>query len=112
MNTALQQQRLEVEQLRREAAMKRIPVSQAVEDIKVKWLAKSRFFFLWIPRKFEMDPWKFVKLCSFWNLFVCIKLRGRRDICETITKLCKVMSKGAEKFVYFAMILCFYNCYK
>merc|ERR1712079_850152 len=34
MNTALQQQRLEVEQLRREAAMKRIPVSQAVEDIK------------------------------------------------------------------------------
>ena len=36
MNTALQQQRLEVEQLRREAAMKRIPVSQAVEDIKVK----------------------------------------------------------------------------
>ena len=35
MNTALQQQRLEVEQLRREAAMKRIPVSQAVEDIKV-----------------------------------------------------------------------------
>ena len=36
MNTALQQQRLEVEQLRREAAMKRIPVSQAVEDIKVR----------------------------------------------------------------------------
>ena len=35
MNSALQQQRLEVEQLRREAAMKRIPVSQAVEDIKV-----------------------------------------------------------------------------
>ena len=35
MNTALQQQRLEVEQLRREAAMKRIPVSQAVEEIKV-----------------------------------------------------------------------------
>merc|ERR1711997_1369556 len=34
MNTALQQQRLEVEQLRREAAMKRIPVSKAVEDIK------------------------------------------------------------------------------
>ena len=85
MNTALQQQRLEVEQLRREAAMKRIPVSQAVEDIKVKWLAKNWFFFLWIPRKFEMDPWKFVKLCSFWNLFVCIKLRGRRGICETIT---------------------------
>ena len=48
MNTALQQQRLEVEQLRREAAMKRIPVSQAVEDIKVKWLAKSWFF--------SMDP--------------------------------------------------------
>ena len=56
MNTALQQQRLEVEQLRREAAMKRIPVSQAVEDIKVKWLPKIRFFFYgslenlkWIP---------------------------------------------------------------
>jgi hypothetical protein len=29
------QQRMENEQLRREAAMKRIPVSQAVEDIKV-----------------------------------------------------------------------------
>ena len=41
MNTALQQQRLEVEQLRREAAMKRIPVSQAVEDIKVIFLYKS-----------------------------------------------------------------------
>ena len=47
MNTALQQQRLEVEQLRREAAMKRIPVSQAVEDIKVKWLSKIFF---------SMDP--------------------------------------------------------
>jgi hypothetical protein len=35
MNTALQTQRLEVDQLRREAAMKRVPVSQAVEDIKV-----------------------------------------------------------------------------
>lgn len=33
-NTVLQQKRLEVEQLRREAAMKRIPVSQALEDIK------------------------------------------------------------------------------
>ena len=46
MNTALQQQRLEVEQLRREAAMKRIPVSQAVEDIKVKKkkLVKSVIF--------------------------------------------------------------------
>lgn len=36
MPTVVQQQRMEVEQLRREAAMKRIPVSQAVEDIKVK----------------------------------------------------------------------------
>ncbi len=35
MPSVLQQQRMEVEQLRREAAMKRIPVSQAVEDIKV-----------------------------------------------------------------------------
>ena len=34
MESALQQKRLEVEQLRREAAMKRIPVSQAFEDIK------------------------------------------------------------------------------
>ena len=41
MNTALQQQRLEVEQLRREAAMKRIPVSQAVEDIKVIFSYKT-----------------------------------------------------------------------
>jgi hypothetical protein len=35
MPSVLQQQHLEVEQLRREAGMKRIPVSQAVEDIKV-----------------------------------------------------------------------------
>jgi hypothetical protein len=33
--STLQQQRLIVEQLRREAAIKRINVSQAVEDIKV-----------------------------------------------------------------------------
>ena len=32
----LQQQRMVVEQLRREASIKRISVSQAVEDIKVK----------------------------------------------------------------------------
>lgn len=32
----LQQQRIMVEQLRREAAIKRINVSQAIEDIKVK----------------------------------------------------------------------------
>ena len=43
MNTALQQQRLEVEQLRREAAMKRIPVSQAVEDIKVIFSYKTLY---------------------------------------------------------------------
>ena len=36
MPTVVQQQRMEVEQLRREAAMKRIQVSQAVEDIKVR----------------------------------------------------------------------------
>jgi hypothetical protein len=36
MPSVIQQTRLEVEQLRREAAMKRIPVSQAVEDIKVR----------------------------------------------------------------------------
>ena len=53
MNTALQQQRLEVEQLRREAVMKRIPVSQAVEDIKVKWLPKI-FFFI-----FDLKPYFF-----------------------------------------------------
>ena len=34
----IQQQRLVVEQLRREASIKRISVSQAVEDIKVGWL--------------------------------------------------------------------------
>ena len=45
MNTALQQQRLEVEQLRREAAMKRIPVSQAVEDIKVIFSYKTLYTF-------------------------------------------------------------------
>ncbi len=36
MPSLVQQQRLEVEQLRRAAAMKRIPVSQAIEDIKVR----------------------------------------------------------------------------
>lgn len=35
--STLQQQRLIVEQLRREAAIRRINVSQAVEEIKVKW---------------------------------------------------------------------------
>ena len=35
MSSTVTQQRMEVEQLRREAAMKRIPVSQAVDDIKV-----------------------------------------------------------------------------
>jgi hypothetical protein len=35
MSSQIVQQRQENEQLRREAAMKRIPVSQAVEDIKV-----------------------------------------------------------------------------
>lgn len=34
--STLQQQRLIVEQLRREAAIRRINVSQAVEEIKVK----------------------------------------------------------------------------
>merc|ERR1712020_528224 len=34
MSSTVTQQRMEVEQLRREAAMKRIPVSQAVDDIK------------------------------------------------------------------------------
>ena len=33
----LQQQRILVEQLRREAAIKRINVSQAIEDLKVSW---------------------------------------------------------------------------
>ena len=37
MPSVLQQTQVEVEQLRREAAMKRIPVSQAVEDIKVRF---------------------------------------------------------------------------
>ena len=38
MSSTVTQQRMEVEQLRREAAMKRIPVSQAVDDIKVQSL--------------------------------------------------------------------------
>ena len=37
MPSAVQQQRMEVDQLRREANLKRIPVSQAVEDIKVNY---------------------------------------------------------------------------
>jgi len=39
MSGNLQQQRAAVEQLRREANIKRISVSQAVEDIKVSQLA-------------------------------------------------------------------------
>ena len=42
MPSVLQQTQVEVEQLRREAAMKRIPVSQAVEDIKVRFPLWSR----------------------------------------------------------------------
>ena len=38
----LQQQRMVVEQLRREANIKRISVSQAVEDIKVGWLVTMK----------------------------------------------------------------------
>nr|ADD37983.1 Guanine nucleotide-binding protein subunit gamma-1 [Lepeophtheirus salmonis] len=34
MSSVVHQQRMEVEQLRREAALKRILVSQAIEDIK------------------------------------------------------------------------------
>ena len=35
---------MEVEQLRREAAMKRIPVSQAVDDIKVIFAVVQLFY--------------------------------------------------------------------
>ena len=41
MSGNIQQQRAAVEQLRREANIKRISVSQAVEDIKVRPLAWS-----------------------------------------------------------------------
>ena len=59
MNTALQQQRLEVEQLRREAAMKRIPVSQAVEDIKV-----SKNSGIWV----SMISKLVMRMCRFWSM--------------------------------------------
>lgn len=39
----VQQQRMVVEQLRREASLKRISVSQAVEDIKVRPLRKFSY---------------------------------------------------------------------
>ena len=39
----LQQQRIIVDQLRREAAIKRINVSQAVEDIKVNISIKNKY---------------------------------------------------------------------
>ena len=39
----IQQQRMVVEQLRREASIKRISVSQAVEDIKVGKLIRSLY---------------------------------------------------------------------
>ena len=39
--SSIQQQRMVVEQLRREASIKRISVSQAVEDIKVSLVTLS-----------------------------------------------------------------------
>ena len=42
----LQQQRMVVEQLRREANIKRISVSQAVEDIKVGWLVTMKMMLI------------------------------------------------------------------
>ena len=52
MSSTVTQQRMEVEQLRREAAMKRIPVSQAVDDIKVM----QKCIKMWIE-KLIFIPW-------------------------------------------------------
>ncbi|XP_059098419.1 guanine nucleotide-binding protein subunit gamma-1-like [Tigriopus californicus] len=46
--SVVQQQRMEVDQLRREATMKRIPVSQAVEDIKAYVTEKTQDDYLLI----------------------------------------------------------------
>ena len=74
MNTALQQQRLEVEQLRREAAMKRIPVSQAVEDIKVKKIPFLDHFLLNMFELVQSGIW-------LMSVVVCIwKSRDRREM--------------------------------
>jgi hypothetical protein len=44
--SSIQQQRAIVEQLRREASIKRISVSQAIEDIKVRLQTERSFPFL------------------------------------------------------------------
>lgn len=45
MSGGIQQQRQMVEQLRREAANKRLPLSQTVEDIKVKCFLLTFIYF-------------------------------------------------------------------
>ena len=74
MNTALQQQRLEVEQLRREAAMKRIPVSQAVEDIKVRKLK------IW--QLLKIISWKHKSTNNVYSLEFLIALIWREKLAE------------------------------
>ena len=46
--SSMTQARMEVEQLRREAAIKRIPVSQVVEDIKVSKTVIDISEMLWL----------------------------------------------------------------
>ena len=60
MSSTVTQQRMEVEQLRREAAMKRIPVSQAVDDIKVmqKCIKMCTGNLIFIPQRVIIIFWK------------------------------------------------------
>ncbi len=73
MPSAVQQQRMEIDQLRREASMKRIPVSQAVEDIKVVTVQLLLF------------------TCTGWNRIV---VESSVDECDVV----KVCMDGREKW--------------
>ena len=69
MPSLVQQQRMEVEQLRRAAAMKRIPVSQAVEDIKVRE-DKGRNIGKISERRFLSQYCRSDSLCDNFHVFL------------------------------------------
>lgn len=69
MPSLVQQQRMEVEQLRRAAAMKRIPVSQAVEDIKVRE-NKGRNIGKISERRFLSQYCRSDSLCDNFHVFL------------------------------------------
>jgi len=63
--STLQQQRLIVEQLRREAAIKRINVSQAVEDIKKYMSEQEQEDYLLVGFSSQKaNPWREKSSCT------------------------------------------------